>query len=103
MPRSSTRQSITLVGRASQLTFREFEYGTTRVSFTLTIKSLGDWPLWVFECEGFGEKIREKFEVMDEGCLVGIIGTLQPIADGDTVSKTRLDRLELLGKPLVAA
>jgi hypothetical protein len=98
-----SRSSITLVGRASQLVFREFESGTTRASFTLTVKGRGDRPPLVVECEGWGTKIREQFELMDEGCLVGIIGTLQRIADADTVSRIRLDRLELLGQPLAAA
>jgi hypothetical protein len=103
MAHCTTDQSITLVGRASQLAFREFEYGTTRVSFTLTTKNrFGDRPPWVFECEGFGEKIREKFEVMDEGCLVGIIGTLNKGAVG-AMPLVRIDRLEPLGQPRAAA
>jgi hypothetical protein len=97
-----SRSSITLVGRASQLAFREFESGTTRASFTLTVKGRGDRPPLVVECEGWGTKIREQFELMDEGCLVGIIGSLTKGAVG-AMPLVRLDRLEHLGQPLAAA
>jgi hypothetical protein len=103
MPRTTPRSSITLVGRASQLAFREFESGATRASFTLTVKAVGDRPPLVVECEGWGTKVREQFELMDEGSLVGIIGTLLPRADDASLAKVRLDRLEYLGKPLAAA
>ncbi len=61
--------SITLVGRASALEFREFESGATLVSFTLTIRPRDycELPPAVFRCEGCGMKTAEQFELMDEG------------------------------------
>jgi hypothetical protein len=99
MPRHNSR-SITLVGRASQLTPRSvIRPLTTRAGFTLTVKARGDQPPLVVECEGWGMKIREQFELMDEGSLVGIIGTMTKGAVG-AMPLVRLDRLEYLGKPL---
>jgi hypothetical protein len=101
MPRTTTRQSITLVGRASELAFVEFETGATRASFLLTVKGRGQQPELVVECEGWGTKVREQFELMDEGSLVGIIGTLKKGTGAHVL--VRIDRLEYLGKPLAAA
>lgn len=95
-----SRQSITLVGRASALEFREFESGVTLASFTLTVKPRDPAaPELVARCEGYGMKIAEQFELMDEDCLVGIIGTLTKGAVG-ALPFVRVDRLEYLGKPL---
>lgn len=93
------RETITLVGRASQLAFREFESGATMASFTLIIKPRGEQPPLVVRCDGYGKQIAEQFELMDEGSLVGIIGTLTKGAVG-ALPLVRIDRLELLGKPL---
>jgi hypothetical protein len=93
-----TRSSITLVGRASQLAFREFESGATRASFTLTVNARGEQPPLVVECEGYGKQVREQFEQMDENSLVGIIGTLTKGAVG-AMPLVRLDRLEILSTP----
>lgn len=89
--------SITLVGRASSLEFRES--GITMASFTLTIKPRGEQPPLVVRCEGRGKRILEQFELMDEGCLVGIIGTMTKGAVG-ALPLVRLDRLKYLGKPV---
>jgi hypothetical protein len=102
MPRTTTRQSITLVGRASELAFVEFETGATRASFILTIKAHGNRPELVVACEGYGMKVREQFELMDEGSLVGIIGTLTKRNEG-AHALVSIDRLEYLGQPLAAA
>ena len=72
-------------------------------SFTLTTQRRRQscWPLspLVLRCEGRGKRILEQFELMDEGCLVGIIGTMTKGAVG-ALPLVRLDRLEYLGKPL---
>lgn len=96
------KETITLVGRASELAFREFESGATMVSFTLTIKPRGEQPPLVVRCEGYGMKTAEQFELMDEGSLVGIIGTLTNSFDEvlGILPRVRIDRLEYLGKPL---
>lgn len=96
-----SKQSITLVGRASQLAFREFESGATLASFTLTVKPRKELqrPELVVRCEGYGMKIAEQFELMDEDCLVGIIGTLTGRQAG-AHAVISIDRLEYLGKPL---
>lgn len=94
-----TSNSITLVGRASALEFRKFESGAAMISFTLSIKQRGEQPLLVVRCEGYGKRTAEQFELMDEGSLVGIIGTMTKGAVG-ALPLVRLDRLEYLGKPL---
>lgn len=93
--------SITLVGRASALEFRAFESGATLASFTLTIKPRGEQPPLVVRCEGYGKRVAEQFEQMDESSLVGIIGTMTKGAVG-ALPLVRIDRLEILGKPVVA-
>lgn len=95
----SPNNSVTLVGRASVLEFRAFESGATLASFTLTIKPRGEQPPLVVRCEGYGKRVAEQFEHMDEGSLVGIIGTLTKGAVG-ALPLVRIDRLEYLGKPL---
>jgi hypothetical protein len=105
MSRTTTRQSITLVGRASQLALQEFESGATRASFILAIKIRND-EIWMFECEGYGMKVLEQFELMDEGSLVGIIGTPHlRFSRSYPLSRSliHIDRLEYLGQPLATA
>jgi hypothetical protein len=97
--------SITLVGRASQLAFREFEYGATQSSFTLTVNARGEQPPLVVECYSWGlmtigQEIREKFEQMDEGSLVSVSGDLIESELGIGIMPlVRLDRLEILSTP----
>ena len=91
------RNSITLVGRASELAFDEFEFGTFIVNFTLTTLR-GAQPQLVVRCEGYGEQIAEQFELMDDGSLVGVIGTLTKGAVG-ALPLVRIERLEPLGQP----
>ena len=91
--------SITLVGRASGLEFREFEDGPALVAFVLTTKPRGLWRALVVRCEGSDTRIAEKFELMDEDCLVGVIGSMTKGAVG-ALPLVRINRLEYLGKPL---
>ena len=90
----STR-SITLVGRASRLRCH-----ADHVSFLLTVNFKAPRPELVVECHAHRERDIEAFESMDEGSLAGIIGILLPQADGMARNIVRLDRLEILGKPL---
>ena len=90
----STR-SITLVGRASRLRCH-----ADHVSFLLTVNFKAPRPELVVECHAHRERDIEAFESMDQGSLVGVIGTLQPIAEQDAHPIVRLNRLEILGKPL---
>jgi hypothetical protein len=90
--------SITLVGRATALEFREFEDGPALVSFVLTTKPRGERPPLVVRCEGSDTRIAEKFELMDEGCLVGVIGTKYGTVGA--LPLVRIDRLGYLGKPV---
>ena len=93
-------QSITLVGQASALAFREFESGATLASFTLTVKFRDPArPELVVRCEGYGKQTAEQFDLIDEGCLVGIVGTLTGRQHG-AHALINIDRLEYLGKPL---
>jgi single-stranded DNA-binding protein len=96
-----SRNSITLVGRATALEFREFESGAAMASFTLTIKPRGEQPPLVVRCEGYGKRTAEQFEQIDEGSLVGIIGSMTQGAVG-ALPLVRIDRLELLGQPVAA-
>jgi hypothetical protein len=93
-----SKRSITLVGRASRL-----ECHAGHVSFLLTVNAKGQRPELVVECHAHRERDIEAFESMDEGSLVGIIGTLRPIKEQGAHAIVRLDRLELLGKPLEVA
>jgi len=93
-----SKQSITLVGRASRL-----ECHAGHVSFLLNVKVNSHQPELVVECHAHRERDIEAFESMDEGSLVGIIGTLRPIKEQDAHAIVRLDRLEILGKPLEVA
>jgi hypothetical protein len=92
-------KSITLVGRASYLQFRELVSGATLASFTLAIKPRGEQPPLVVRCEGYGIRVAEEFQRMDEGCLVGVIGAITKGAVG-ALPLVRIDHLEYLGKPL---
>jgi hypothetical protein len=94
---SRHRQSITLVGRASNLAFHD-----GLASFTLTVKGRGELPELVVRCEGLSSNVHEQFELMDEGCLVGVIGNLAKRNEG-AHALVLLVRLEYLGKPLAAA
>lgn len=94
---SRQRQNITLVGRASNLVFRD-----GLASFTLTVKGRGEQPELVVQCEGLSAHVREQFELMDEGSLVGIIGNLAQRNEA-AHALVLLVRLEYLGKPLAAA
>ncbi len=90
-----SKRSITLVGRASQL-----QCHADHVSFLLTVKGKGQRPELVVECHAHRERDIEAFKSMDDGSLVGIIGTLRPIEEQGAHAIVRLDRLEILGKPL---
>ena len=80
--------SVTLVGRNSAAKVQRFPSGAARADFMLTIKrgeQLIDIP-----CEAWG-KIAEVAAEMEEGLLIGLIGSI-------TRDKTiRLDCLERLG------
>jgi hypothetical protein len=89
-----SKRSITLVGRASQL-----QCHADHASFLLTVKGKGQRPELVVECHAH-YSAAQTFKLMDEGSLVGIIGTLRPIEEQDAHAIVRLDRLEILGKPL---
>jgi hypothetical protein len=93
-----SKRSITLVGRASRL-----QCHADHVSFLLTVKGKGQRPELVVECQAHRERDIEAFESMDEGSLVGVIGTLRPIQEQHAHTIVRLDCLELLGKPLEVA
>ncbi len=90
-----SKHSITLVGRASQL-----QCHADHVSFLLTVKGQGQRPELVVECHSRQKRDIEVFESMDEGRLVGVIGTLQPIKEQDAHPIVQLTRLEILGKPV---
>jgi hypothetical protein len=89
-----SKRSITLVGRASRL-----QCHSDQASFLLTVNVMGQRPELVVECHAHHQRDIEAFESMDEGSLVGIIGTLRPIEEQHAHSIVRLERLELLGKP----
>jgi hypothetical protein len=93
-----SKRSITLVGRASRL-----ECHAGHVSFLLTVNAKGQRPELVVECHAHRERDIEAFESMDEGSLVGIIGKLQTLVEQLGPCIVRLDRLEILGKPLEVA
>ena len=93
-----SKQSITLVGRASRL-----QCHSDHVSFLLTVKVKGYQPELVVECHAHRERDIEAFQSMDEGSLVGVIGKLQTLVEQLGPCIVRLDRLELLGKPLEVA
>jgi hypothetical protein len=93
-----SKRSITLVGRASRL-----QCHPDHVSFLLTVKGKGQRPELVVECHAHRQADVERFEIMDEGSLVGVIGTLRPIQEQHAHTIVRLDRLELLGRTLAEA
>ena len=69
----------------------------------MLFRSRGDRPELVVECRVLGKQLLEQFELMDEGSLVGIIGTIRPIREQDEYTIVCIDRLEVLGKPVLAA
>jgi hypothetical protein len=89
-----SKPSITLVGRASRL-----QCHSDHVSFLLTVNGKGQQPELVVECHAHRQQDIETFERMDDGSLVGVIGTLGPIEEQHAHSIVGLNRLELLGKP----
>ena len=89
----STRHILS--GRASRLRCH-----ANHVSFLLTVNANAQRAELVVECHAHLQRDIEAFESMEEGNLVGVIGTLQPIAEQDAHSILRLDRLEILSKPL---
>jgi hypothetical protein len=89
-----SKRSITLVGRASRLQCHD-----DHVSFLLTVKAKAQQGEFVVECRAHRKCDIEAFESMDEGSLAGIIGTISLIPRNPHVI-VRLDRLEILGKPL---
>jgi hypothetical protein len=93
-----SKRSITLVGRASRL-----ECHSDHVSFLLTVNAKGDRPELVVECKAWYQRDRERFETMDEGSLVGVIGRMHTDLEQLEHVVVRLDRLEILGKPLEVA
>lgn len=87
----ATINSVTLVGRNSEVELIEFPSGATRARFEITVKR-GDMQ-HVIPCEAWG-KLALKAAGMEPGLLIGLIGSL-------TCDKLiRLDRLERLGKAL---
>jgi hypothetical protein len=102
-PTLKTKKAITLVGRASNLLFRDPSPDNHTVAFTLTINpKSGQLPL-IVRCEGSSERVVEQFELMDEGTLVGIIGTYTHGQHRDGMTLVHMDRLEYLGRPLEVA
>ena len=89
-----SKRSIILVGRASRL-----QCHSDHISFLLTVDGKGQWPELVVECHAQRQRDIETFESMDDGSLVGVIGTLWPIEEQHAHCIVRLDRLEILGKP----
>ena len=83
--------SITLVGRNSEVAVSRTESGSAFASFSITIKR-GEQTATI-PCEAWG-KVAEKAAAMESGVLIGLIGVL-------TKQKTlRLDCLELLGQAI---
>ena len=90
-------ESMILVGRATNLQFKEYESGATLASFMITVNNREGQEDFSIFCEGYGKKIAEAFETMDEGSLVSIIGKYRR-PKGEFPAKIQLDRLEVLGK-----
>lgn len=88
------KRTIILVGRASRL-----QCLSDHVSFLLTVKGKGQRPELVVECQAHHQLDIERSKAMDNGSLVGVIGTLSPITEQDENTIVMLDRLEILGKP----
>lgn len=90
------RETLTLVGRASGLAFAN-GVGT----FTLTVNR-NEKGLVDFQMKASTPAILEKFELMDEDSLIGVIAELPPIRQRKPGVQLLVQRLELLGKPLAA-
>ena len=80
--------SITLVGRNSEVVVERTESDSAFASFFITIKR-GEQTATI-PCEAWG-KIAEKAATMEKGMLIGLIGSLT------NEKKVRLDCLEILG------
>jgi single-stranded DNA-binding protein len=80
--------SITLVGRNSEVVVEHTESGSAFASFSITIKR-GEQTATI-PCEAWG-KMAEKAATMEKGMLIGLIGPLTK------EKKVRLDCLEILG------
>ena len=84
------RETLTLVGRASSLAFAN-GVGT----FTLTVNRK-DQSLTDFQMQASTTAALEKFELMDEGSLIGVARHRKP------GTQLLVQRLEILGKPRAA-
>lgn len=90
------RETVTLVGRASGLAFTD-GVGT----FTLTVNRKGQSPT-DFQMKASTPATLEKFELMDEDSLIGVIAQLPPKRQRKPGAPLLVERLELLGKPRAA-
>lgn len=81
-------QSLTLVGRASNV-------GTTEQEFTITVRwANGDqMPM---RCECRSASSRESFAAISDGDLIGVIGAIATGTSGDR-TLLLIERLERLG------
>jgi single-stranded DNA-binding protein len=85
----ATINSVTLVGRNSEVELIEFPSGATHARFDISVK-WSDGRQADIPCEAWG-KLAEQAAEMEPGLLIGLIGSI-------TSSKAiRLDRLERLG------
>jgi single-stranded DNA-binding protein len=82
-----TVNSITLVGRNSEVALSRTESGSAFASFSIVIKR-GEQTATI-PCEAWG-KLAEKAATMEKGMLIGLIGPLTKD------KKVRLDCLEIL-------
>jgi len=82
-----TINSITLVGRNSEVALSHNENGSVFASFSITIKRAEQAT--TIPCEAWG-KLAEKAATMEKGKLIGLIGSLT------RDKKVRLDCLEIL-------
>lgn len=89
-------ETVTLIGRATGLAFTD-GVGT----FTLTINRK-DQGLIDFQMKASTPATLEKFELMDEDSLIGVIAELPPIRQRKPGVQLLVQRLELLGKPRAA-
>lgn len=90
-------ETVTLIGRATGLAFTD-GVGT----FTLTINRKGQSLLTDFQMKVSTPATLEKFELMDEDSLIGVIAELPPIRQRKPGVQLLVHRLELLGKPRAA-
>jgi hypothetical protein len=84
-------RQLTLIGRLGPIAYQEPPNGSAHASFDIII-SRGSKTTPV-PCEAWGILAEQAFS-MDEGSLIGLIGTL-------TIDRTvRIETLEHLGRPL---